>query len=66
MDGEGKREYSRNGKGEKANPTPGKIQEYDFFVTQDGDADKEMAANRLARGEKKCGRKRSTTFFFSE
>jgi hypothetical protein len=66
MEGEGKRGYSRNGEGEKKNLNPGHIQEYDFFVTQDGDEDKEMAANQPAGGVKKRGRKRSTTFFFSE
>ena len=66
MEGEGKRGHTRNGKGEKTDLNPGQIQEYAFFVTQDADEVKETAANRPARGEKKCGRKRSTTFFFSE
>jgi hypothetical protein len=66
MEGEEKRGYSRNGKREKTNLNPGQIQEYDFFVTQDGDEDKEMAVKQPARGEKKRGRKKSTTFFFSE
>jgi hypothetical protein len=66
MEGEGKRGYSQNGKGEKKNLNPGHIQEYDFFVTQDGDEDKEVAANQPAEVEKKRGRKRSKTLFFSE
>jgi hypothetical protein len=66
MEGGGKRSYSRNGKRKKAKLNPVQIQEYNFFVTQDGGEEEEMSANQPARAEKKCGRKRSTTFFFSE
>jgi hypothetical protein len=67
MEGEGERVNSRSGKGKKANPDPGPIQEYDFFVTQDGIENQDTPdADRPTRVKKKCGRKKSTTFFVSE
>jgi hypothetical protein len=67
MEGEGKRVHSRSGKGKKANLDPGPIQEYDFFVTQDGMENQDTSeADRLTRVKKKCGRKKNTTFFVSD
>ena len=67
MEGEGKRAHSRNGKGKKANLNPGQIQEYDFFVTQDGGENRETSEpDRPVKAKKRCGRNKNTMFFFSD
>jgi hypothetical protein len=64
MEGEGKRVHLRSGKGKKANLNPGQIEEYDFFVTQDGGENRETSeADRKVRAKKKCNRNRNTLFF---
>jgi len=67
MEREGKRVHTRNGKGKKATLSPRQIQEYDFFVTQDGGENRETTEEvRPARTKKKRGRNRSTALFFSD
>ena len=67
MDGEGERVHSRSGKGKKANLDHGPIQEYVFFVTQDGIENQDtVEADRPTRVKKKRGWKKSTTFFVSD
>ena len=64
MDGERKRVHSRDGKGKKASADPGKIQEYDFFVTQDAIENQQASeVNRPKRTKKGRGRSKRTTFF---
>ena len=54
------------------NVNPGPIQEYDFFVTRDGDDTKEIAPKEIAPADqsvkvkKKDGRNKSTSFFLSD
>ncbi len=67
MDGEAKRVHLRNGKGEKANLNPCQIQEYDFFVTQDDNENRETAeSDRPVREKRKCGRNKNRMFFVSD
>jgi hypothetical protein len=67
MEGEGRRLHSRSGKGEKADLDPGRIQEYDFFVTPDGFENQDTPeADRPTRVRKKRGRKKGTMFFVSD
>ena len=67
MEGEKKRPSSRLSKGKKAKLNSGSIQEYDFFVTQDGGETEEAApADHSIRDRKKGGRKKSTFFFLSD
>ena len=68
MEGERKRVQSRGGKEKKDNSNPDSIQEYDFFVTQDGEGENQdtTAADQRVKAKKKYGRSKGTAFFFSE
>jgi len=67
MEGEGKRVYLRNGKGKKANHNPCQIQEYDFFVTQDGGENRETSdPDRPVKAKKRYGRNKDTMFSLSD
>jgi hypothetical protein len=67
MEGEGKRRHSRSCKGKKANLDPGPIQEYDFFVTQDGNENQESGpAEQHGKSGKKSSRNKPTDGFFLE
>jgi hypothetical protein len=63
MEGEEKNS-SRRRKGKKANLNPGRIHEYDFFVTQD--EDEPVGGLTDGQSTKKKGRNKSMTFFLSE
>jgi hypothetical protein len=70
MEGEKKQNHSR-GKRRDADIAPGRIQEYDFFLTRDmegaGKSDPEAEVERRSEtGEGKKERNKSTTFFLSE
>jgi hypothetical protein len=67
MEGEKKRTSLRSSRGKKANLNPKPIQEYDFFVTRDGDDTEEAApADHSVRAKKKGSRNKSTSFFLSD
>jgi len=62
MDGKEKRVHSRSGTGKKANLNPCQIQEYDFFVAQDGGENRETSeSDRPVKAKKRYGRNKNTT-----
>ena len=65
MEGEKKKDNSRGGKGKKENRNPGRIHEYDFFVTRDEDAPLGGFSDGQSTKKKK-GRNKSMAFFLSE
>ncbi len=62
-----KRVRLRSGKDREADLNPRQIQEYDFFVTQDGGESRETAeSDRPAGAKKKSGRNKNTMSFFPD
>jgi hypothetical protein len=67
MEGENKKAGLVGSKGKKEIVNSGPIQEYDFFVTRDGDDTAETApADQPVKVKKKGGQNKSTSFFLSD
>jgi len=67
MEGEKKRAGLTGSKRKKKNVNSETIQEYDFFVTRDGDDTEETApADQSVKMKKKDGRNKSSSFFLSD
>ena len=71
MEGEQKQDNLRGSKGRNADIAPGRIHEYDFFLTQDEDGAGKVVPEaepekRAEAGKRKKDRNKSITFFLSE
>jgi hypothetical protein len=68
MEGEKKKKNIRGDKGRRAGYNPDRIQEYDFFVPQDGGAEEVVAPvdQPAERRNKKIGCNKSMSFFLSD
>jgi hypothetical protein len=67
MEGDKKRAGLAGSKWKKKNAGSGPIQEYDFFVTRDGeDADETAPVDHSDKVKKKGSRNKSTSFFLSD
>jgi hypothetical protein len=67
MEGEKKKDNSRGSKGKKAGVSPGRIDEYDFFVTWDNEVAQEVVPDEpLIKKKEKKNRNKSMAFFLSK
>lgn len=66
MQGENKKEKSRGSKGEKESLGPGRIDEYNFFLTPNEETLEEGVPEGKAKKKKIKDRNKSMTFFLSD